>query len=64
MLSLQKESGTGQSIAIAATKPEEIDVIALDKLLSHAYKCLSVRRETRHLVTAAQMYNAVRMLQN
>ncbi|XP_034471990.1 rab3 GTPase-activating protein regulatory subunit [Drosophila innubila] len=57
-----KESGTGQSIAIAATKPEEIDVIALDKLLSHAYKCLS-RRETRHLVTAAQMYNAVRMLQ-
>ncbi|KAL7741091.1 hypothetical protein ACLKA6_018126 [Drosophila palustris] len=57
-----KEPGTGQSITIAATKPEEIDVAALDKLLTHAYKCLS-RRETRHLVTAAQMYNAVRMLQ-
>jgi len=63
MLCPQKESGTEESIAIAATNPEEIDVTALDKLLTHAYKCLS-KKETKHLVTAAQMYNALRMLQN
>lgn len=51
------------SISIAATKPEEINVIALDKLLTHVYRSLG-KRESKQLVVAAQMYNAVRMLQS
>ncbi|XP_052851167.1 rab3 GTPase-activating protein non-catalytic subunit [Drosophila gunungcola] len=58
-----KEPMTEQSIQIAATKPDEIDVAALDRLLSHAYKCLC-RRESKQLPIIAQMYNAVRILQN
>ncbi|XP_043658733.1 rab3 GTPase-activating protein regulatory subunit [Drosophila teissieri] len=58
-----KEPMTENNIHIAATKPEEIDVAALDRLLSHAYKCLC-RRESKQLPIIAQMYNAVRVLQN
>ncbi|XP_016977703.1 rab3 GTPase-activating protein regulatory subunit [Drosophila rhopaloa] len=58
-----KEPMTEQNIQIAATKPDEIDVAALDRLLSHAYKCLC-RRESKQLPIIAQMYNAVRILQN
>lgn len=60
---MQKETETELSISIAPTKPEEINVIALDKLLTHVYKRLG-KRESKHLVVAAQMYNAVRMLQS
>ncbi|XP_034098251.1 rab3 GTPase-activating protein regulatory subunit [Drosophila albomicans] len=56
-----KEPLKDESIAINANSPDEIDIAALDKLLAHAYKCLS-KRESRLLITAAQMYNAVRML--
>ncbi|KAH8260306.1 hypothetical protein KR026_009269 [Drosophila bipectinata] len=58
-----REPLTDNSIQIAATKPDEIDVAALDKLLSHVYKCLC-RRESKQLPIIAQMYNAVRILQN
>ncbi|XP_037710129.1 rab3 GTPase-activating protein regulatory subunit [Drosophila subpulchrella] len=58
-----KEPMTEQNIQIAATKPDDIDVAALDRLLSHAYKCLC-RRESKQLPIIAQMYNAVRILQN
>ncbi|KAH8298206.1 hypothetical protein KR018_011009 [Drosophila ironensis] len=58
-----KEPLTEHSVQIAATKPEEIDVTAIDKLLSNAYKCLC-RRESKQLPIIAQMYNAVRILQN
>jgi len=54
---------TEQNIQIAATKSDDIDVAALDRLLSHAYKCLC-RRESKQLPIIAQMYNAVRILQN
>ncbi|EDW64165.1 rab3 GTPase-activating protein non-catalytic subunit [Drosophila virilis] len=57
-----KEASTEHSVAISASKPEEIDVVLLDKLIAHAYKCLS-RPGSKHLITVAQMYNAVRMLQ-
>ncbi|XP_033156235.1 rab3 GTPase-activating protein regulatory subunit [Drosophila mauritiana] len=58
-----KEPMTENNIQIAATKPDEIDVVALDKLLSHAYKYLC-RRESKQLSIISQMYNAVRILQN
>ncbi|KAH8377456.1 hypothetical protein KR093_005593 [Drosophila rubida] len=58
-----KEPLTEQSIGINANSPDEIDIGALDKLLAHAYKCLS-KRESRQLIIAAQMYNAVRILQS
>ncbi|KAH8281881.1 hypothetical protein KR054_003758 [Drosophila jambulina] len=58
-----KEPLTEHNVQIAATKPDEIDVAALDRLLSHAYKCLC-RRESKQLPIIAQMYNAVRILQN
>ncbi|ALC39415.1 rab3-GAP [Drosophila busckii] len=57
-----KEFTSERSIAIAATKPEEIDIVQLDKLLSHVYKCLR-QRESKLLAVVAQMYNAVRVLQ-
>lgn len=59
----QKEPMTENNIQIAATKPDEIDVAALDRLLSHAYKYLC-RRESKQLPIIGQMYNAVRILQN
>ncbi|EDX04770.1 GD22135 [Drosophila simulans] len=58
-----KEPMTENNIQIAATKPDEIDVAALDRLLSHAYKYLC-RRESKQLSIISQMYNAVRILQN
>ncbi|XP_017152440.1 rab3 GTPase-activating protein regulatory subunit [Drosophila miranda] len=58
-----KEPLTEHSIPITATKPEDIDVVALDKLLGHTYKCLC-RRECKQLPIIGQMYNAVRILQN
>ncbi|EDW04033.1 rab3 GTPase-activating protein regulatory subunit [Drosophila grimshawi] len=60
-----KDSVTEESITISATKPEEIDIIVLDKLITHVYRCLSRRQagSNKLLVTVAQMYNAVRMLQ-
>ena len=58
-----KEPMTENNIQIAATKPDEIDVAALDRLLSHVYKYLC-RRESKQLPIIGQMYNAVRILQN
>ncbi|XP_030383632.1 rab3 GTPase-activating protein regulatory subunit [Scaptodrosophila lebanonensis] len=57
-----KECVSEESIQIAATRPDEIDVIALGKLLTHAYKCLS-RRDSKHLPILGQMYDACRLLQ-
>ncbi|XP_017858668.1 PREDICTED: rab3 GTPase-activating protein regulatory subunit [Drosophila arizonae] len=57
-----KESSTENSLSISATKPEEINIVQLDKLITHVYKCLS-KRGSKQLITVAQMYNAVRLLQ-